>query len=239
MLAEQRLDALVFPTTGRPAPTNSLAPGAQSPAGFPVCLLASASGLPELTVPGGYTVAGLPVGISFLGRAGSESELLGLGHCLELMVPRREPEVPSSLPRVARPFPLPPRPDNVSIESRRPLAGDHGSVRANNLFADPVTSGRVWFEWTPSVDGDAEVTLDIPGVHASLDYGPCSALQVQPIAGGVPGQLLELASDANHYRFAVCAGTSYALAVHTTRRIDGSAGDFDLAWTVKERRTTS
>lgn len=41
------------------------------------------SGFPEVTVPAGYTLKGLPVGISFLGEAFSEAELIKLAYAYE------------------------------------------------------------------------------------------------------------------------------------------------------------
>jgi amidase len=45
--------------------------------------LASLAGWPELTVPGGLTADGLPVGVSFLGPEFSEQKLLGFGFAFE------------------------------------------------------------------------------------------------------------------------------------------------------------
>lgn len=97
ILAAHRLDAIVYPTTPRPAapiePTGVMQPpsGTDSPA-----LLANESGYPDLIVPMGMTSAGLPVTLSFLGPAFSEGRLIGYGHAFEqatqaLRLPRHTP----------------------------------------------------------------------------------------------------------------------------------------------------
>lgn len=89
LFAEHELDALTFPTTLCPAPSrlddydtsydcDAVAPNL--PLG-----LAAVSGLPEITVPMGKTARGLPVGLSFLGVADSESVLIDLGARFEQM----------------------------------------------------------------------------------------------------------------------------------------------------------
>ena len=45
--------------------------------------ITSSIGWPELTVPAGFTEAGLPVGISFIGPEFAEMKLLAFGYALE------------------------------------------------------------------------------------------------------------------------------------------------------------
>lgn len=45
--------------------------------------LISATGLPAMSVPAGFTAAGLPVGLQLVGRRRSEWELLSVGHAFE------------------------------------------------------------------------------------------------------------------------------------------------------------
>ncbi len=84
---ENRLDALVAPTGG-PAWTTDLVNGdhflggSSSPAAI--------AGYPNITVPAGF-VHGLPVGISFFGRAWSESRLLGFAFAFEQETRLRRP----------------------------------------------------------------------------------------------------------------------------------------------------
>jgi amidase len=78
------LDAIVYPTSPRPAtlikPDKPPMPGAggDSPTNF-----ANQTGFPDLIVPAGMTPEGLPVTISFFGKAWSEAKLLGYGYDFE------------------------------------------------------------------------------------------------------------------------------------------------------------
>jgi amidase len=50
--------------------------------------MAAVAGTPSLTVPIGE-LRGLPIGLTFMGRAWSEGELIGLGYALEQLVKAR------------------------------------------------------------------------------------------------------------------------------------------------------
>jgi amidase len=82
-----KLDALIAPTMG-PANLTDLVVddrwlGANSTA-------AAVAGYPSVTVPAGF-VFGLPVGLSFFGRAWSEPTLLELAFAFEQTTKRRKP----------------------------------------------------------------------------------------------------------------------------------------------------
>jgi amidase len=88
--------ALVAPTTG-PAWTTDLVNGDHFGGGG-AGGIAAVAGYPHLTVPMG-TIEGLPVGISFIGTAWSERDLLGLGYAYEQASRRRRPpEFKAQLP---------------------------------------------------------------------------------------------------------------------------------------------
>ena len=74
-------DVLVAPAY-RPAWKSDLTHGDQVSGGGGVCTPAAILGWPILTVPMGL-VDGLPVGLSIVGQAGSEPQLLAVGHALE------------------------------------------------------------------------------------------------------------------------------------------------------------
>ena len=83
------LDALVAPTGG-PAWVTDLVHGDHSYAGSST--VAAVAGYPNITVPAGY-IQGLPVGLSFFGRAWSEPTLLKLAYAYEQATEwRRAPE---------------------------------------------------------------------------------------------------------------------------------------------------
>lgn len=95
LLDEERLDALVYPTSPTRPPPLHREPGGGRRSRSPV-RFANMSGFPDLIVPAGFTGGGLPVGISFLGRAFSEPRLLALGYAFEQRV--RAHRVPVNTP---------------------------------------------------------------------------------------------------------------------------------------------
>jgi amidase len=87
VLSKHRLDALVAPT-GSPAWTTDLVngdhfTGASSTPG-------AVAGYPSVTVPAG-DVLGLPVGVSFIGKAWSEPRLIALAYAYEQATRHRKP----------------------------------------------------------------------------------------------------------------------------------------------------
>jgi amidase len=87
VMAEHRLDALAAPTTG-PAWLIDHVRGDRFDGGDSAGTAAIA-GYPDISVPMGL-VAGLPVGISFFGRAWSEPTLLKIAYAYEQATKRRE-----------------------------------------------------------------------------------------------------------------------------------------------------
>jgi amidase len=91
MFAAEQLDAIVYPTASRrpaliaalPAGGATSAGSALSAAGLAATDIANLTGFPDLIVPAGFTGDSLPVGVSFFGRAFSESKLLSLGYSFE------------------------------------------------------------------------------------------------------------------------------------------------------------
>ena len=91
VLHTERLDAIVYPTS----PTRPTRIDADPPIGLEggsalnatmgttPTNLASLAGFPDLVVPAGFTSSGLPVGLSFMGPAFSEPELLAFGYAFE------------------------------------------------------------------------------------------------------------------------------------------------------------
>lgn len=89
-----KLDALVAPT-GAPPSLTDLVNGDYGPPGSST--LPAVAGYPHVTVPMGY-VFGLPVGLSFIGRAWSEPTLIRLAYAFEQATRHRKP--PQFLPTV-------------------------------------------------------------------------------------------------------------------------------------------
>jgi amidase len=87
LMEKNRLDALVGPTGG-PAWVTDLVTGDHGSGGCSTP--AAVAGYPHITVPAGF-VFGLPVGISFFGRAWSEPALLRLAYAFEQATHLRKP----------------------------------------------------------------------------------------------------------------------------------------------------
>jgi amidase len=79
VMIKHRLDALVAPTSGPPSLTD-LVNGDYGPNG--ASTIPAIAGYPHITVPAGF-VHGLPVGMSFFGRAWSESTLIRMAYAYE------------------------------------------------------------------------------------------------------------------------------------------------------------
>jgi len=88
VMAEHQLDALIAPTGG-PASLIDLVNGDPGGGGS-FSSPAAVAGYPHVTVPMGF-VQGLPVGLSFVGRAWSEPVLLKLAYAFEQATKARKP----------------------------------------------------------------------------------------------------------------------------------------------------
>jgi len=90
VMTKFKLDALVAPTGG-PAWLTDVVNGDSSAANAAApSTVTSVAGYPHITVPAGY-VRGLPVGISFFGRAWSEATLIKLAYAYEQATKHRRP----------------------------------------------------------------------------------------------------------------------------------------------------
>jgi amidase len=95
LMDQQQLDALVAPTTLPPWKID-LVNG--DPARASSAKSAALAGYPLISVPAGYAM-GLPVGITFMGRAWSEPTLIKLAHAFEQATKvRRPPQYPATTP---------------------------------------------------------------------------------------------------------------------------------------------
>ena len=86
-LSENKLDALIAPTGG-PAWLTDLLNGDSSVASFSTP--AAVAGYPHITVPAGF-IAGLPIGLSFVGGAFTEAKLIGYAYAYEQATHHRRP----------------------------------------------------------------------------------------------------------------------------------------------------
>jgi amidase len=97
-LAKHELDALVYPTSPRPA--QPIPPSGEAGGGVGSATnIANRTGFPDLIVPAGMTKDGLPVTISFFGPAFSEPKLLAYGYDFEQAAQARR--LPKHTPTLA------------------------------------------------------------------------------------------------------------------------------------------
>jgi amidase len=92
VMIKNKLDAIIAPTGGPPWPTD-LVNGDHFTGGYSTA--SAVAGYPHITVPAGY-VFGMPVGISFFGRAWSEPALIKFAYAFERATKVRR--VPKFLP---------------------------------------------------------------------------------------------------------------------------------------------
>lgn len=103
---KHRLDALVAPTSG-PASLIDLVNGDYGVNGSST--IPAVAGYPDITVPAGWE-SGLPVGLSFFGRAWSEGKLIAIAYAFEQATKHRRPpkflatvELPTERAAASRP----------------------------------------------------------------------------------------------------------------------------------------
>jgi amidase len=83
IIATEKLDAIVYPTSSRRPALTSAPPDTPGGGRENGNNLANLTGFPDLIVPAGFTGDRLPVGLSFFGPAFSEPKLLALGYAFE------------------------------------------------------------------------------------------------------------------------------------------------------------
>jgi amidase len=90
LMDAQRLDALLYPANlARPHTHEG---GLERFGGEPsTCAESAMTGLPQVTVPGGFAGGRYPVGVSFLGRMWSDRRLLALAYAYEQATHHRRP----------------------------------------------------------------------------------------------------------------------------------------------------
>jgi amidase len=100
LFTKYKLDAILYPTSPRPATLIKPATPPKPAAGTDSATsFANETGFPDLIVPAGFTKDGLPVTISFFGPAWSEPKLLGYGYDFEqatkaIALPKYTPALP-------------------------------------------------------------------------------------------------------------------------------------------------
>jgi amidase len=94
VMDKYHLDAIVAPTNGPPTPIDLISGEGST---MSSSTIAAVAGYPSITVPAGYTF-GLPVGISFFGRAWSEGTLIKIAYGYEQATKLRK--IPQFVPTI-------------------------------------------------------------------------------------------------------------------------------------------
>ncbi len=207
LLDEHDLTALVYPTIRETARPVGLAQRGSN------CALSAISGLPAITVPGGYAADGMPVGLEMIGREFTESDLIRLAYAFEQATGHRRP--PDSTPSLVAP------PPPVAIEVGQE-AGDEAGLRGRFELDRP----RRELAYSVSVYGIAEEDVLFTHVHRAVEGG--GAGPVVHLLGGrgsaaASGRLTLSARDLQSLQ----DGELYA-DVHTAGNLPGIRAD--LVW---------
>jgi amidase len=97
VMTRNRLDALVAPTTGPAGLIDLITGDHSSPDELSPSTVAAVAGYPHITVPMG-SYQGLPIGLSFFGRAWSEPTLIRIAYAYEQATRhRRSPTFPATV----------------------------------------------------------------------------------------------------------------------------------------------
>ncbi|WP_301216218.1 amidase [Agreia sp. PsM10] len=134
--ADNDIDAIALPTSPNPATPDE--------ASNPFCGLGAFTGIPTMTIPTGFTSAGLPAGLELAAPRSEDAELLAMGYDYEQATRHRA--APSTTPELAHPTPQP-----QPTETPAPAPGDTGSTTpstastsGDRLAATGVTGTGVW-----------------------------------------------------------------------------------------------
>ena len=170
-----RVTAIVYPTLRRKA-----APIGEAQAGAN-CQLSPTTGLPALSVPAGFTLDGLPVGIEFVGRAFSEPDLLKLGAAFERATRAHRP--PGSTPPLggspSRPVVAPAGAASSSASSSAPSIRSTFRQPSPNVLAFDV-----------AVEGVAAEDMLLVALHRIPPPSPAGSPPPAAQAGWIVGRLL-------------------------------------------------
>ncbi len=200
IMAEQKLDALIYPTTLRRPPMIGTDDAGQAPN----CQFAVTAGLPVVAIPAGFTDRDLPIGFELLGASFTEPTLIRLAYGWER----------AAHPRKA-PFSTPPLVDGKGPAPIRFTAAMQGGTI--DIRYDPTTAT---LDMRATVNGIAADQIIALTLHRSRDGAPGPILTTLLLAGQASGEahLSLIARD----RAALLAGGLY-VALYTRAAPLGAA----------------
>ncbi|WP_454085267.1 amidase [Georgenia sp. Marseille-Q6866] len=143
---EGGIDALAYPTIRQVAqPVGESQPGTN-------CASSAQTGFPSLTVPAGFTDAGLPVGLELMGLPFSEPELLAMAYDYEQATGHRT--APASTPEIAAPAPTDPEPADPEPTEPAPTEPEPEPTTPEPVEPAPTEP--------PAVDPPTVAPVDVP-----------------------------------------------------------------------------
>lgn len=200
VMNDLQLDALLYPTIRQTAqPIGQAQPGNS-------CALSATSGLPAISVPAGFAIDEMPVGVELLGRPFAEPRLIGLAYAFEQATHyRRPPDFTPSLVTPPAALEL-----HATVTPTPPVSG------SASFTLDPTT--RV-LDYAISATGvrDSDVlAIDLHHRSDESEHGPSMRQLVrhQASAGG------RLILTGREIRF-LQEGRLY-IDVHTTGQLVGA-----------------
>ncbi|MET0239510.1 MAG: amidase family protein [Sphingobium sp.] len=175
LMAQQTLDAILYPVTLAPPPLVRTADDSLSAS----CRLSASSGLPAIAIPAGFTAAGQPIGIELLGPAFTEATLLRLAHGWEKVAsPRRAPFSTPPLVNGKAPPPL-------AFATTIKAVGGAGGATIRFTY-DPVTAV---LDIASSVVGIAHGDVIALAIHRARANGTGPVIMPLLAAGRVEGSM--------------------------------------------------
>ena len=192
VIAGQRLDALLYPTTLQRPPFT----GGDIGLGTSNCRFSAVTGLPALAVPAGFTPRGLPVGIELLGADFTEPRLLALAWGWEQAA--RPRQAPFSTPALINGKPPAPQAFTTRISSSQ------GRTTIRFRY-DPLTAALTADVRLAGLGKDVPVAVTL---HRQHDGGPGPVLSPLLLAGQMRGTMT--LTLTGHDRADLAAGRLYA-----------------------------
>ena len=200
VMDDHELDALIYPTIRQTAqPIGQSQPGSS-------CALSATSGLPAISVPAGFAVDEMPVGVELLGRPFDESRLIGLAYAFEQNTHHRRP--PEFIPSLITP------PSAVDLEATLTATGDV-SGRAR-LTLDPTTRTVDYTLSAYAVRDQDVLAIDLHRRSDESENGP-SMRQLAKQRARINGRLRLTGRELHFLR----KGHLY-LDVHTKEQLAGA-----------------
>lgn len=178
VLEEQKVDALVYPTLRR---KTALINTPQIGSG---CQLSASTGFPAISLPAGFTVEGLPVGVELLGRAWDDAKLVGYAYAHEQATHHRRAPARTAALGGGESLPLLTWQASARGEGKGTITGKFSFDPATNELTYTVTAGGY---------GDGEILMTTLHRTGKGENGPVIAVLKNQAFASITGT--EMLSD--------------------------------------------